>query len=255
MIEAQKLEKFYGLHRALHEVSFKVNQGEIVGFLGPNGAGKTTTMRILTGFYKPSAGEAFIDGMSVTKEPEEVKKRIGYLPETPPLYPEMSVEAYLKFVFQIKNLRRKKADSTHTESDSIEWAMEKCGLKDRRRSVIGTLSKGFRQRVGIAQAIIHRPPVIILDEPTVGLDPVQIREIRDLVSSFSGEHTVLLSTHTLSEVTAVCGRVLILSNGRVVHDQAVRDLSTKKTLEEVFLEVISKDVTERSHSDAIHSVA
>lgn len=238
MIRAESLEKSYGLHQALHQVSFEVKKGEVVGFLGPNGAGKTTTMRILTGFYKPSRGDAFIDGKSVVKEPEEVRKRIGYLPETPPLYMEMSVESYLRFVYDLKSLGQKKS---LPKKEAVEWALEKCGLQERRRSVLANLSKGFRQRVGIAQAIIHRPPVIILDEPTVGLDPIQIREIRELISSFEGEQTLLLSTHTLSEVTAVCGRALILSAGRIVHDQPIKDLSEKKSLEEVFMEVVSKD--------------
>jgi len=245
MIEAIGIEKKYGLFTALSNLSFKVEKGEILGFLGPNGAGKTSTMRILTGFYPPSAGDALIDGHSVLKAPEEVKKRIGYLPETPPLYPEMTVKGFLKFILEIKQVP--KAD----RKDRLEWALEKCGLKDRARSVIGNLSKGFRQRVGLAQAVIHRPPVIILDEPTVGLDPLQILEIRHLIQEFQSEHTVLLSTHILSEVTAVCQRALIIRSGRIVHEQNIRDLSEKKSLEEVFLEVISKQdfETERAHSN------
>jgi len=235
MIEARSLEKSYGLFRALWEVSFEVKKGEIVGFLGPNGAGKTTTMRILTGFYPPSSGDALIDGHSVTKAPEAVKRKIGYLPETPPLYPEMSVESYLRFILEIKKVKPSE------RKEHLEWALEKCGLQDRRKSVIGNLSKGFRQRVGLAQAVIHRPPVIILDEPTVGLDPLQILDIRNLIQEFRQEHTVLLSTHILSEVTAVCERAIIIRSGRVVHEQNIRDLSDRKSLEEVFLEVISKD--------------
>jgi ABC-2 type transport system ATP-binding protein len=252
MIRAEGLEKSYGLHTALHQVSFEVTRGEVVGFLGPNGAGKTTTMRILTGFYKPSAGDAFIDGKSVRKETEEVRKRIGYLPETPPLYREMSVESYLKFVFDLKTLRLPKRQS---KKEAVEWALQKCGLLERRKSVIENLSKGFKQRVGIAQAIIHRPPVIILDEPTVGLDPIQIREIRDLIASLKGEHTILLSTHTLSEVTAVCSRALILSMGRIVHDQSINDLSEKKSLEEVFFEMVSKGESGSIPTDGMSSVA
>ncbi|TVQ77809.1 MAG: ABC transporter ATP-binding protein [Bradymonadales bacterium] len=240
MIQAKNLEKSYGLHRALHGLSFEVAKGEVVGFLGPNGAGKTTTMRILTAFYPPSSGEAFVDGQSVLHQPEEVKKRIGYLPETPPLYKEMSVEAYLKFVFDLKTAGDK-ALSRGSRREAVEWAMEKCGLTHRRRSIISTLSKGYRQRVGIAQAIIHQPPVIILDEPTVGLDPIQIREIRDLISSFRGERTILLSTHTLSEVTAVCDRALIISMGKLVGDRQLGDISEKKSLEELFVEVVAKD--------------
>lgn len=235
MIEVKNLEKKYGLFTALQGVSFKVEKGEILGFLGPNGAGKTSTMRILTGYYPPTEGEAFIDGFSVTKQVGEVKKRIGYLPETPPLYPEMSVQSYLEFVLELKKVPRSERKS------KLEWALEKCGLQHRRRSVIGTLSKGYRQRVGLAQAIIHRPPVIILDEPTVGLDPLQILEIRELIQSFRGEHTVMLSTHILSEVTATCERALIIHGGRIVHEQSIKELSEKKSLEEVFLEVIAKD--------------
>jgi len=235
MIEAKSLEKKYGLFTALSNVSFSVNKGEIVGFLGPNGAGKTTTMRILTGYYLPTSGDALIDGFSVVTNPMEVKKRIGYLPETPPLYPEMTVLSYLKFILEIKKIKK------NLRKDYLEWALEKCGLKDRRRSVISTLSKGFRQRVGLAQAVIHRPSVIILDEPTVGLDPLQIIEIRELIQDFRKDHTVLLSTHILSEVTATCERAVIIHSGKIVHEQAIKDLSEKKSLEEIFLEVISRD--------------
>jgi ABC-2 type transport system ATP-binding protein len=235
MIEVKDIEKNYGLFKALKKLSFKVERGSIVGFLGPNAAGKTTTMRIITGYYPPTEGDVFVEGFSVTKNLDEVKKRIGYLPETPPLYPEMTVESYLEFVLAIKKTPKSE------RKQNLDWALEKCGLQSRRKSVIGTLSKGYRQRVGLAQAIIHRPAVIILDEPTVGLDPLQILEIRDLVQSFRGEHTVLLSTHILSEVTAVCERAIIIKSGRIVHDQALGESSQKKSLEEIFLEVISKD--------------
>lgn len=235
MIDVQNLEKRYGLFTALNHVSFSVNKGEIVGFLGPNGAGKTTTMRIITGFYLPSSGKVSVAGFDVVDQPDEVKKNIGYLPETPPVYPEMTVESYLKFILKLKKVNRR------DHQDRLQWALEKCGLKDRRRSVIGNLSKGFRQRVGLAQAVIHQPPVVILDEPTVGLDPLQIREIRDLIQEFKEEHTVLLSTHILSEVTAVCNRAIIIKQGSIVHEQNLKDLSEKKSLEEVFLEVISRD--------------
>lgn len=235
MIKAEHLTKTYGLFTALHDVSFEINKGEIVGFLGANGAGKTTTMRILTGFYQPTSGKASIAGHSVTEAPYEVKKRIGYLPETPPVYPEMTVQSYLKFILELKKIPK----SQHKAN--LEWAMEKCGLTARRNSIIGNLSKGFRQRVGLAQAVIHRPPVIILDEPTVGLDPLQIIEIRNLIKDFAGEHTVLLSTHILSEVTATCQRAIMIHGGRVVHEQQIKDLTEKKSLEELFLEVIAKD--------------
>ncbi|MDB5037350.1 MAG: transporter related protein [Bacteriovoracaceae bacterium] len=237
MIKASHLTKTYGPLTALSDVSFEVQTGEIVGFLGANGAGKTTTMRILTGFYQPTSGQAWVAGHSVTENPADVKRNIGYLPETPPLYPEMTVEGYLRFVLELK--KTAKAD----RPELLEWALEKCGLKNRRNSIIGNLSKGYRQRVGLAQAVIHKPPVIILDEPTVGLDPVQIIEIRNLIREFSGGHTVLLSTHILSEVTAVCQRAIIVHRGRIAHEQTIKDLSAKKSLEEVFLEVISKDVS------------
>ena len=236
MIKASHLTKSYGTFKALQDVSFEVQTGEIVGFLGANGAGKTTTMRILTGFYQPTSGQAWVAGHSVTENPEEVKRNIGYLPETPPLYTEMTVQSYLSFVLELK--KTPKADRPQL----LEWALEKCGLKDRRNSIISNLSKGYRQRVGLAQAVIHKPPVIILDEPTVGLDPIQIIEIRNLIKEFAGAHTVLLSTHILSEVTAVCQRAIIVHRGRIAHEQSIKDLSAKKSLEEVFLEVIAKDV-------------
>ena len=235
MIKVDNLTKTYGPYTALHNVSFEIKKGEIVGFLGANGAGKTTTMRILTGFYQPTSGTASIDGFSVTEQSDEVKKRIGYLPELPPLYPEMTVQSYLEFVLELKKVPKA------SRKQNLEWALEKCGLSDRRQSIISTLSKGYRQRVGVAQAVIHKPAVIILDEPTVGLDPLQIIEIRKLIQSFSGEHTVLLSTHILSEVTATCQRAIIINLGHIVHEQKIQDLSEKKSLEEVFLEVISKD--------------
>jgi len=248
MIKAEYLTKTYGMFTALDNVSFEVEKGEIVGFLGVNGAGKTTTMRILTGFYQPTSGSASIAGYSVTDHPMEVKKRIGYLPESPPLYPEMSVQSYLKFVLELKKVPRK------SQNGLLEWAIEKCGLKERRKSIIGNLSKGFRQRVGLAQAVIHRPPVIILDEPTVGLDPIQIIEIRTLIKEFSGEHTVLLSTHVLSEVTATCKRAIIIHRGHIAHEQKIQDLSEKKSLEEVFLEVIAKDMAHEEKKAKLSAV-
>lgn len=235
MIKAEHLSKSYGPFQAIADVSFEVNKGEIVGFLGVNGAGKTTTMRILTGYYTPSSGKAWIAGHSVSENPAEVKKAIGYLPETPPLYLDMDVEGFLKFVLELKGVPKA------LRSENLEWALSKCGLSDRRRSIIRNLSKGFRQRVGLAQAIIHKPPVIILDEPTVGLDPVQIIEIRNLIKGLSGNHTVLLSTHILSEVTATCERVIMVHRGRIVNDLRIQDLSQKKSLEELFMEVVTKD--------------
>ncbi len=238
MIKVDKLTKTYGPFTALHALSFDVAHGEIVGFLGANGAGKTTTMRILTGFYRPTSGNAWVANHSITEDPMNVKRNIGYLCETPPLYPEMSVESYLKFVLELKKVPREK------RAEHLEWALGKCGLQDRRKSIIGHLSKGFRQRVGLAQAVIHKPAVIILDEPTVGLDPLQIIEIRSLIQEFAGHHTVMLSTHILSEVTATCQRAIIIHRGRIAEEISIKDLSDKKTLEETFLDVISKDHAE-----------
>ena len=235
MIKVDRLTKTYGPFTALDSLSFEVNKGEIVGFLGANGAGKTTTMRILTGFYRPTSGHAWVAGHSVEEAPMEVKKNIGYLCETPPLYPEMTVESYLKFVLELKGVSRA------SRAENLEWALRKTGLLDRRKSIIGHLSKGFRQRVGLAQAIIHKPAVIILDEPTVGLDPLQIIEIRSLIQEFAGHHTVMLSTHILSEVTAICQRAIIIHRGKIAQELAIKDLAGKKTLEETFLEVISRD--------------
>lgn len=249
MIKVEKLTKNYGAFLALNEIDFEIQKGEVVGFLGPNGAGKTTTMRILTCFYPPTSGQAWVAGHSVNEAPNRVKENIGYLPETPPVYPEMTIDSYLKFVMELKRLPKKQ------QTESLDWALEKCGLKDRRRSLIGNLSKGYRQRVGIAQAVIHRPPVIILDEPTVGLDPIQIQEIRSLIQGFGGEHTVLLSTHILSEVNATCERAIIVHRGRIVHEQQIKELSERRGLEEVFLEVISKDSVEEESRASGLSVA
>jgi len=235
MIKASHLTKSYGPFQALNDVSFEIQKGEVVGFLGVNGAGKTTTMRILTGYYQPDSGDAWVAGHSILSDTMGVKKSIGYLPETPPLYLDMNVEAYLQFVLELKRVPKNDRPAL------LEWALNKCGLAERRRSVIRNLSKGFRQRVGLAQAIIHRPPVIILDEPTVGLDPLQIIEIRSLIKELGGEHTVLLSTHILSEVMATCQRVIMIHRGHMVHDMKIQDLGQKKSLEELFMEVVTKD--------------
>lgn len=210
MIEVQNLSKFYGQRKAVDELTFTVNKGEVLGFLGPNGAGKTTTMKILTCFMPATSGVAKVAGYDVFDQPLEVKRRVGYLPETPPVYKEMVVAEYLSYkaaLHGIKGASSKKAVST---------ALEKCGLGNVRGRLIGNLSKGYRQRVGLAQAIVHNPEVLILDEPTVGLDPKQIIEIRELIKSFAGNHTVVLSTHILPEVEATCSRVLIINNGKIV---------------------------------------
>ncbi len=219
MIEVKNLTKQYGAVNAVDNVSFTVNKGEILGFLGPNGAGKTTTMRMLTCFLQPTSGSISIAGFDSRKSSIEVRKRIGYLPENPPLYDDMTVNAYLSFVAEIKNIPRKLC------KEKTEKVMEMCGLKDIRRRIIGNISKGYRQRVGLAQALVHNPPVLILDEPTVGLDPRQIAEIRQLIKNLSGERTIILSTHILPEVSMTCQRVAIINKGRIVAEDSYEKLS------------------------------
>lgn len=210
MIEVEQLSKIYGNTAVIKNVSFSVESGEILGFLGPNGAGKTTTMRILSGYLPASSGTARIDGVEVHENSMAVRRKIGYLPESPPLYPDMTIEGFLKFVAEIKGVPRVKRQAR------VNYALEKCNLLDRRSMVIRKLSKGFRQRVGIAQAIVHDPPVIILDEPTVGLDPKQIIDVRNLIKSLRGDHTVILSTHILPEVSMTCTKVAIIDRGEIV---------------------------------------
>ena len=235
MIQAVGLKKHYGSFSALHDVTFQVGAEEVVGFLGPNGAGKTTSMRILTTFLPPSGGSAMVAGYDVVKQPAEVRRRIGYLPETPPLYPELSVREYLRFVGKIKGLRGAELRSHFDET------VEVCGLSAVTGRVCGQLSKGYKQRVGLAQAIIHRPEVIILDEPTSGLDPQQILEIRKLIRDLKKRHTVLISTHILPEVVETCSRVVIIANGRTTLEGSIADLTKEKTLEERFLAAVAKD--------------
>ena len=211
MIKVEGLTKRYARTVAVDNISFEVEKGQIVGFLGPNGAGKTTTMRVLTCFLPPSEGKATVAGFDVLENPMEVKKRIGYLPETPPLYPEMEVAEYLNFVGKLKGI------SSAEIGSRVEDVMRRCAVVDVRNKLINKLSKGYRQRVGLAQAIIHNPDVLILDEPTSGLDPKQIIEIRELLRSLAGDHTIILSTHILSEVEHSCERVIIISEGKLVH--------------------------------------
>ena len=210
MIEVEHLSKIYGSTEAIKDVDFSVEKGEILGFLGPNGAGKTTTMRILSGFIPATAGTARIAGYDVHEQSLEVRKRIGYLPETPPLYSDMTVEGFLRFVARIKGV------SAGDRLSRVNWSIERCQLEDKRKTLIRKLSKGYKQRVGIAHAIVHDPPAIILDEPTVGLDPKQIIEVRNLIKSLAGEHTIILSTHILPEVSMTCDRVTIINGGKVV---------------------------------------
>jgi ABC-2 type transport system ATP-binding protein len=220
MIQVQGLSKKYARHVAVDDISFAVEKGDIVGFLGPNGAGKTTTMRVLTCFLPPTAGKVTVGGFDVFEQPFEVKKRTGYLPEAPPLYPEMSVQDYLEFVARLKNVPAGDVKSR------TEQVMERCSVADVKSKLISKLSKGYRQRVGLAQAIIHNPDVLILDEPTSGLDPKQITETRELIKSLSGEHTIILSTHILPEVEAVCRKVIIINRGRLVATDSVEHLKS-----------------------------
>ncbi len=208
MIEVQNLIKKYGDFTAVDRISFTAKKGEIVGLLGPNGAGKTTTMRILTGFMPPTAGTARIAGHDVTTDSLAARGAVGYLPERVPLYPDMTVEAYVSFWAQLRGVRRPKSQ--------VEAVLKRVQLFDRRRTLIRNLSKGMRQRLGLAQALVHNPPVLILDEPTIGIDPQQVIEVREMVQEFGSAHTVLLSTHILSEAEQVCDRVLIINRGRIV---------------------------------------
>jgi len=210
MIEVEHLSKIYGSTPAVQDVTFSVEPGEIVGFLGPNGAGKTTTMRILAGYLPATSGTARIAGYDVHENSLAVRQRIGYLPETPPLYPEMTVEGFLYFVARLKGV------SAGDRAQRVKNAITRCNLQEKRSVLIRKLSKGFRQRVGIAQAIVHDPPAIILDEPTVGLDPRQIIEVRNLIKSLAGSHTIILSTHILPEVSMTCSRVTIINKGKIV---------------------------------------
>jgi ABC-2 type transport system ATP-binding protein len=218
MIEVHGLSKSYGPVRALNNISFHVKPGEIIGLLGPNGAGKTTIMKILTGYLQPSSGTATVDGLDVVNQTLEVQKRIGYLPENAPLYPELSVQSYLKMIVELRHISE--ADQPTRLSEAIRAA----GLKDHLTRPIGQLSKGYRQRVGLAQAIVHKPKLLILDEPTIGLDPTQIVEIRNLIRRLANQSTVLLSTHILSEVETMCDGVIILMNGEVKADARLVDL-------------------------------
>jgi ABC-2 type transport system ATP-binding protein len=219
MIEVDNLSKRYGRHTAVDGISFKVHKGEILGFLGPNGAGKTTTMRILTCALPATSGTARVAGFDVFDQPLEVKRRVGYIPETPPLYPDMDVASFLDFCAKIKGVPKPQ------RAARIDDAIGKCRLGDVRRTLIGRLSKGYRQRVGLAQAILANPEVLILDEPTSGLDPKQIIETRDLIRGLGGEHTVVLSTHILPEVSMTCGRVVIINKGRVVAEDTPDNLT------------------------------
>ena len=241
MIRVQDLTKRYGDRCAVDRITFTAEKGQILGFLGPNGAGKSTTMKMLTGFLPPSSGAAEVAGFDLLTHPDEVRRRIGYLPETPPLYTEMTVRAYLHFVARLKGLPRREVPR------ACEAAIEQVGLGDVSRRLLAHLSKGFKQRVGLAQALVHDPEVLILDEPTVGLDPRQIIEIRDLIRRLAGERTVILSTHILPEVSQTCDKVVIINDGRIICEDSRENLTRDTSLEEVFLRCIAAD-TARSES-------
>lgn len=236
MIEVASLAKRYGDYHAVSNISFTAAKGEIVGFLGPNGAGKTTTIRMLATYLPPSSGTARVAGFDVVTQAEEVRRRIGYLPENPPLYSEMTVEEFLRFVGEIKGVARKSLRA------AVDQSIERCFLGDVRRKLCQHLSRGYRQRVGLAQAIIHDPEVIILDEPTSGLDPKQIIDIRQLIKSLAQNHTVILSTHILPEVSMVCDKVVIINRGKIVLEKPIAELGQGQTLEQVFLECVSSEV-------------
>lgn len=221
MIIAKSLSKNYGRRKAISDVDFCVNKGEIVGFLGPNGAGKTTTMKILTGYMAPNTGEVFVDGVNLLDDPYFVKKKIGFLPEQPPVYLDMFVEDYLKYVARLKQCEPQKIQSL------VDSAMEKTGTHSVKKRLIKNLSKGFKQRVGLAQALVSDPEILILDEPTVGLDPNQVVEIRKLLLELKGQHTIILSTHILSEVQMICEKVIIINEGQIVTESSLADLSDK----------------------------
>lgn len=233
MIEVKELTKYYGEHLAVDHINFSVGEGEVVGFLGPNGAGKSTTMNMLTGYLSASSGQIRINGVDLSESPLEAKRNIGYLPELPPLYTDMTVNEYLQFMCRLKKVQGKRKREEH-----IADVCEQVKLADVRGRLIKHLSKGFRQRVGIAQAMIGDPPILILDEPTVGLDPNQILEIRGLIKNLGKKHTVILSSHILQEIQAVCGRILILCEGRLVADDTKENLTgqdgRERSLEEIF---------------------
>jgi len=219
MIEVRELSKNYGERPAIQTLNFTIRKGEVVGFLGPNGAGKSTTMKIITGYMAPSSGSVTVAGFDVFEDPLEVKRRIGYLPETPPVYHDMYVGDYLRFAANLKGVDRSRVTAL------VDGALEKTGLGDVRKRLIGNLSKGFKQRVGLAQALVSDPEILILDEPTVGLDPKQVAEIRQLILRLKGQHTIVLSTHILTEVQASCEKVIIINGGKIVAENTLEGLA------------------------------
>jgi ABC-2 type transport system ATP-binding protein len=242
MIEVENLTKRYGPTLAVSDVTFQVQKGEILGFLGPNGAGKTTTMRVITGYLPPTAGRVRVAGYDVVEEPLDAKRRTGYLPEAPPVYPDMTVTEYLDFVGRIKGISRRELNSRREEVEV------KCAITDVRQRQIGKLSKGYRQRVGLAQALIHNPEVLVLDEPTAGLDPKQIIETRQLIKGLAGQHTIILSTHILPEASKTCQRVVVINAGKIVAvgtpDELTRRLQGFETIL-LTVEGVAGEVTDK----------
>ena len=226
MLKLDQVSKTYNGQRGVQSLNFSMERGEIVGFLGPNGAGKTTTMRMITGYLRPTEGKVLLDGMSVHEEGRKVRSRIGYLPETPPLYPDMTVQSYLKFVAKLRDVPARE------QKNRVDEMVSRLGLNGREHQMIRSLSKGYKQRTGLAGAIIHKPDLLILDEPTSGLDPNQIMEIRDLIKELGENHTVLLSTHILPEVSALCSRVLIINQGKLVLDGSPNSIGS--SMEDAF---------------------
>jgi ABC-2 type transport system ATP-binding protein len=240
MIEVKALVKTYGSKRAVDGVSFSVKRGEILGFLGPNGAGKSTTMKMITGFVRPDSGTALVDGIDVLKDPVAVKRKLGYLPENAPAYPEMTVEEFLGFIAEVRGFRDAATRRAH-----VERAVTLTHLVTVRRQTIDTLSKGYKQRVGFAQALLHDPPVLILDEPTDGLDPNQKNEVRHLIKNMAVEKAVVLSTHILEEVEAICSRVIIISRGKLVADESPAKLLARQPgarMDEIFRSLTQSDL-------------
>jgi ABC-2 type transport system ATP-binding protein len=249
MIEVCNLTKNYGDFTAVSNVSFNVKAGEIVGFLGPNAAGKTTTMRVITGYLSPSAGSVKVDGYDVYEEGMQVKKIIGYLPEKPPVYPDLSVRSYLKFVAEIKGV------ASRDLNKSVEAAMEKTAIANVANKLIGNLSKGYQQRVGLAQSLVHNPKVLILDEPTVGLDPTQIIEVRNLIKGLKDSHTVILSTHILPEVSMTCSRVIIINKGNIIAEDTPANLTKRVATDETIELVVSGVSDDKKLHETLASIA
>jgi ABC-2 type transport system ATP-binding protein len=235
MIEVRNLTKAYGSFVAVNGISFKAEQGQILGFLGPNGAGKTTTMRVITGYMPATSGTVLINGLDIFTNSLEARRLIGYLPENPPLYSDMRVDGYLRFVAKLRGVKRSAVDS------ALDHVVQVCGLNEMSHRICGQLSKGYRQRVGLAQALIHNPPVLVLDEPTIGLDPRQIHEIRELIRGLAGQRTIVLSTHILPEVSQICDKVVIINDGRIVLEEQLAQLPAGTSLEDVFLNAIAKE--------------